>query len=233
MRRRRACLAVAATVALFSACDRDDGRQLQPPDSYAVYQLQNTTPSTTSTVAPPPSELIPVQTSSTPTSTSTSTSTPNPASGEAAATGLQLTGPWEDGAAIPVEYTCDAAGDVPLISWTAPPDGTAELALSVVDPDAGGFVHWVVIRLPPQAGSVGGGQPLVAGAAEASNSFGDVGWGGPCPPPGAGPHTYVFTLHVLDQATELPADSPTGDLLTAVDAATASTATYTGTYERA
>ena len=46
-------------------------------------------------------------------------------------------------------------------------------------------------------------------------------------------HTYVFTLHLLDQQLELPADTPTNDLLAAVDAATAETATFTGTYERA
>ena len=106
------------------------------------------------------------------------------------------------------------------------------MALSVVDPDANGFVHWLVIGLPAQAGSVGGGEPLVAGAAEAANSFDNPGWGGPCPLPGSGPHTYRFTLHALDQATELPADSPTTDLLAAVDAATASSVAFTGTYER-
>jgi Raf kinase inhibitor-like YbhB/YbcL family protein len=120
-----------------------------------------------------------------------------------------------------------------LITWTAPPSGTAELALSVVDPDAQGFVHWLIIGLPGEAGSVGGGEPLVDGAAEATNGFGVGGWGGPCPPPGAGPHTYEFTLHVLDQQIELPAETPTNELLTAVEAATASSATFTGSYERA
>ena len=57
-----------------------------------------------------------------------------------------------------------ALDEVPLITWTAPPEGTAELALSVVDPDANGWVHWLVVGLPPEAGSVGGGEPLVDGA---------------------------------------------------------------------
>ena len=145
---------------------------------------------------------------------------------------MQFSGPWVDGAAIPASFTCDGADDAPLITWTAPPDGTVELALSVTDPDAGGFVHWLVVELPAQAGSLGGGEPTVVGA-EAINSFGDPGWSGPCPPPDDGPHTYVFTLHLLDQQLELPADTPTNDLLAAVEAATAQTATFTGTYERA
>jgi hypothetical protein len=145
---------------------------------------------------------------------------------------MQFSGPWGDGAAIPASFTCDGAGDAPLITWTAPPDGTVELAMSVTDSDADGFVHWLVVGLPAQAGSLGGGEPTAVGA-EAVNSFGNPGWGGPCPPPGDGPHTYVFTLHLLDQQLELAADTPWNDLLTAVEAATAQTATFTGTYERA
>ena len=243
---------------VVTACDSDDGREMQTPDSYARFQLENTTTSTSTTVAPPPTEFIPVTTSTMPstsstssTSSSTTSSTTTPGGAGSTTTGpavqpaesasaaaaaeaaqLQFTGPWEDGAAIPVDYTCDGAGAAPLITWTAPRQGTAELALSVIDPDADGFVHWLVVGLPAQAGSVGGGEPLVNGAAEGINGFGSVGWGGPCPPPGGGPHTYRFTLHMLDQAVELPADSPTADLLAAVDAATASGVTLTGTYER-
>jgi Raf kinase inhibitor-like YbhB/YbcL family protein len=247
-RRRTALLALAATAAL-AACDTDDGRQMQTPDSFTRFQLQSTTPSTTSTVAPPPTELALIPTTSSSTSTTSSTTSTSALSSTAnaptttsagvatqapdnIAQSMQFSGPWDDGAAIPASFTCDGAGDSPLITWTAPPDGTVELALSVTDSDADGFVHWLVVELPAQAGSLGGGEPTAVGA-EAVNSFGDPGWGGPCPPPGAAPHTYVFTLHLLDQQLELPADTPTNDLLNAVDAATAQTATFTGTYERA
>ena len=107
------------------------------------------------------------------------------------------------------------------------------MALSVIDPDANGFVHWLVVGMPAQAGSVGGGEPLVDGAAEAVNSFENPGWGGPCPLPGSGPHSYEFTLHLLDQALEVPADAPTNDLVAAVEASTANSVMFTGTYERA
>jgi Raf kinase inhibitor-like YbhB/YbcL family protein len=33
---------------------------------------------------------------------------------------------------------------------------------------------------------------------EGRNDFGSRGWGGPCPPPGHGPHRYVFRLYALD-----------------------------------
>ena len=254
MRRRRlAVVTLAAAVLALNACDTDDGREMQSPDSMARFRLENTTTSTSTTVAPPPTEFIPA-TSSTSTSTTTSTSSTStsstsstappsgalvspaessPVTAAGAGAELQFAGPWDDGEAIPVEFTCDGASAEPLITWAAPPEGTAELAVSVIDTDADGYVHWLVIGLPAEAGSVGGGEPLVTGAAEGLNSSGGPGWAAPCPDPADTPHSYQFTLHVLDQATELPPDSPTADLLAAVDAATAKTATFTGTYERA
>ena len=60
MRRRRlACLALAADRPVLTACDTDDGREMQTPDSYARFQLQNTTTSTSTTVAPPPDRVHP------------------------------------------------------------------------------------------------------------------------------------------------------------------------------
>jgi Raf kinase inhibitor-like YbhB/YbcL family protein len=263
-RRRTAFLALAAATAL-AACDTDDGRQMQTPDSFARFQLQSTTPSTTSTVAPPPTELTVAPTTPAPSSTSAPATTSNASTTAVAATtraadaatttaanaasttaagaaggpradradpAMRFAGPWDDGAAIPARFTCDGAGAAPRVTWTRPPAGTAELAMAVTDADADGFVHWLVVELTAQAGSLGGRQPTAVGA-EALNSFGDPGWGGPCPPPGDGPHTYVFTLHLLDQQLELPADTPTDVLLDALEAATAGTATFTGTYERA
>ena len=45
-------------------------------------------------------------------------------------------------------------------------------------------MHWLVIGLPAEAGSVGGGEPLVVGAAEAANSFGAAGLERPVPAAG-------------------------------------------------
>ena len=87
---------------------------------------------------------------------------------------------------------------VPLLTWTTPPDDTVEVALVVTDESADDFAHWIVIALPPEAGSVGGPEPLAVGT-EATNSGGEIGWAGPCPPD-AEPHTYRFTLYALSQA---------------------------------
>jgi Raf kinase inhibitor-like YbhB/YbcL family protein len=251
MRRRGlTCLTVALAVTGFTACDTNDGREMEPPSSYARFQLQNTAPSTAPTTAAPPTELtVPttlatttVPTTSAPLSTDAGASVPGIDEGtdasaaaalgvpDLAAQGLVVTAPWEPGGAIDPAFTCEGAGDAPLITWTAPPEGTAELAFAVVDETADGFVHWLVIGLPAEAGSLGGGEPLVVGS-EAINDFAYPGWGGPCPPAGSGPHTYRFTLYALSQALGLTTDTPATDLLAAIEAAAVGAATLTGIYE--
>lgn len=147
--------------------------------------------------------------------------------------GVQFAGPWEPGAPIAIEFSCDADGDTPLLTWTAPPEGTAEIAITVTDEssDPAGFAHWIVIGLPPEAGSVGGSEPVVVGT-EAMNSTGELGWRAMCPPdPDA--HTYRFALYALSQPIELPGESLPGDLITAIETSASGVTSFTGTYQRA
>jgi phosphatidylethanolamine-binding protein (PEBP) family uncharacterized protein len=143
--------------------------------------------------------------------------------------GVEFTGPWPAAGEIPVEYTCTGDESVPLLTWTAPPADTVEMALVVVDETADDFAHWIVIGLPPEAGSVGGPEPIAVGT-EAMNSVGNLGWAGPCPPdPDA--HTYRFTLYSLSQALELPPESLPGDLIQAIEASATGATSLTGTYQ--
>ena len=77
------------------------------------------------------------------------------------------------------------------------------------DPDARGFVHWLVVGIPASADGLSGGA-LPAGAREGGNDFGRTGYGGPCPPSGS--HRYVFTLYALSEALQL-SGTPTADEL--------------------
>ena len=133
------------------------------------------------------------------------------------------------GGAIPREYTCDGADQTLPVAWSGVPAGTAELALVMDDPDAHGFVHWVVVGIPPSA--TGLGVDLPAGATEGKTGFGRAGYGGPCPP--SGTHHYVLTLYALSAPLTLP-PTPTADQLRQAAAGqTIEAATLTGTYERA
>jgi Raf kinase inhibitor-like YbhB/YbcL family protein len=109
-------------------------------------------------------------------------------------------------AEIPVEHTCDGGDRPPDLNWADVPAGTAELLLLMDDPDAKGFVHWLVARIPAgTAQIVDGVVPL--GAVELTNGFGRTGYGGPCPPHGQ--HRYDFTLFALSNSVALPG-SPSG-----------------------
>ncbi len=116
---------------------------------------------------------------------------------------------FPEGSRIPAKYTCNGAGISPQLAWSAPPAGTVSFALIVTDPDAPGrtFVHWVLYDLPAAAQALPEGVPtqgqLPDGSRQGRNDFGDIGYGGPCPPPGS-PHHYVFTIYALDAKLNLP-----------------------------
>lgn len=114
-----------------------------------------------------------------------------------APTTITVTSPaFGEGEAIPRDYTCRGAGRVPALAWRGVPGDAAAVAVVVSDPDApkGTFVHWVVHGLAGRDGGLSGGQ-LPAGAREAENSAGTVGWYPPCPPSGV--HRYRFTVYAL------------------------------------
>ncbi len=154
---------------------------------------------------------------------------PSPVSGP-----FTLTSPaFADGEAIPRANTCDGADRSPELRWTNAPNGTAAFVLEMIDPDAHDWVHWLVLDI---SGAANGSLPAAVGTGagalqQGRNSFGKVGWGGPCPP--SGTHHYVFSLFALDARLGLSGDPDR----TAIDKAMAANhvlgkATLTGTYRR-
>jgi Raf kinase inhibitor-like YbhB/YbcL family protein len=94
---------------------------------------------------------------------------------------------------IPRAYTCDGRDSSPPLHWTAPPHATRTFSLTMVDLDAG-FVHWRVTGIPVRVRSLRSGAHV---GHETTNDFGRRGYGGACPPRGAGLHRYVFTLRAV------------------------------------
>jgi len=137
---------------------------------------------------------------------------------------------FSEGGAIPKEYTCDGADHTLPVAWSGVPAGTVELALVMDDPDARGFVHWVVVGIPAAASGLDGAS-LPAGAREGKTGFGRAGYGGPCPP--SGTHHYVITLYALSAPLSLPPAPTADELLQAAAGQTIATATLRGTYQRA
>lgn len=144
---------------------------------------------------------------------------------------------FADGSRIPKRHTADGADASPPLTWKAPPEGTVSFALVVEDPDApkGLFVHWLAWNLPkdtrelPEGYSTKPQQP--DGVRQGRNGFGNIGYGGPSPPPGAA-HRYVFRLFALDTKLELQAGAERRDLDRAIEGHILGEARLIGTYRR-
>jgi Raf kinase inhibitor-like YbhB/YbcL family protein len=155
--------------------------------------------------------------------------------------GLSLSSPAFDGGTVPTAYTCDGEDVSPPLRVDGVPDGAASLALVVDDPDAPTdepFVHWLLWNVPPDTTEIPEDVPdgervdALDGAAQGTSGFGDVGYGGPCPPEGDGPHTYRFTLHALDAELDVEPGAERGALEPAMDDRVVDETTLASEYER-
>jgi Raf kinase inhibitor-like YbhB/YbcL family protein len=138
---------------------------------------------------------------------------------------------FSDGELVPRRHTCEGEDISPPLSWSDPPEGTRSLALVVDDPDAPGgtFTHWLAWDIDPAAGELGEGQPAPS---EGRNDFGQIGYRGPCPPPGHGPHRYFFRLYALGEPLGVEPGADKTEVERALDGRSPATAELMGTYER-
>ncbi len=134
---------------------------------------------------------------------------------------------------IPRKYSCDGEDVSPPLAWDGVPADAKALALIVDDPDARGWVHWVAfdIAVSGPSGALVEGASTASGAPrQGTNSFGKVGWGGPCPP--SGTHHYRFRLLALRLPLGLK-DAPTAaEALAAASGKIVEEATLTGLFHR-
>lgn len=137
---------------------------------------------------------------------------------------------------IPERYTGDGDDVSPPLAFEGVPAETVELALTVVDPDApaGDFVHWVIFKMPATTTALSQAVPTEEtladppGALQGENDFGDIGYGGPAPPPGE-THHYVFTLYALSEPLDLEPGADRDTLLEAMDGLILTQTQITGT----
>jgi Raf kinase inhibitor-like YbhB/YbcL family protein len=116
---------------------------------------------------------------------------------------MLITSPaFEDSGIIPNKYTCDGDNINPPLRFISAPEAAQSLVLIVDDADApsGTWVHWIVINIDSKVNMIHEGVSP-AGAKEGINSFGNLGYDGPCPPTGT--HRYFFRLYALDKKLEV------------------------------
>jgi Raf kinase inhibitor-like YbhB/YbcL family protein len=121
---------------------------------------------------------------------------------------------------VPDESTCQGADVSPEIEIQG--INATSLAVIVDDPDApyAVFTHWLIWNIPPTetipraiektANIV---DPFTA--VQGANDFGEIGYSGPCPPPGK-PHRYFFRVFGLDRMLDLTAGASAKELMRAM-----------------
>ena len=140
------------------------------------------------------------------------------------------------GGMIPSPYTCQGKDISPPLVWSGTPKNTKSYALICDDPDApmGTWVHWVFYNIPPSCSSLPEAlekteRPALGGI-HGKSSFGDFGYGGPCPPWGT--HRYYFRLHALDAMLSLGSGASKKDILEAMEGHILAKAELMGTYRK-
>jgi Raf kinase inhibitor-like YbhB/YbcL family protein len=137
---------------------------------------------------------------------------------------------FEEGGAIPSRYTCDGDDVSPPIAWSGAPEDTAAYALIVDDPDARGWIHWLVTDVPADRQGLDDGASGTSAATEGQNDFGRTGHGGPCPP--SGTHRYAFEVFALSQPLGLGTGFSADELRAAMEGKVLATGRLNGTYAR-
>ena len=141
-----------------------------------------------------------------------------------------------EGQMIPRRHTCDGEDVSPPLAWSGVPEKTRSLALICDDPDApvGTWDHWVLFNIPADANglaeAVAAEPTLENGAVNGSNSWGRLGYGGPCPP--GGTHRYFFYLFALDCRLELESGATKSQLRRAMEGRVLAEGRLMGRYRR-
>lgn len=143
---------------------------------------------------------------------------------------------FNEGEAIPRQYTCDGINISPPLEWSGVPKTAKTIAIIADDPDApaGTWVHWVLYNLPAEnigmVENLPATENLNAGGSQGKNDFGKIGYGGPCPP--SGTHRYFFKVYAVDTELPLKAGATKAEVEKAMEGHVLAQAQLMGTYSR-
>lgn len=144
---------------------------------------------------------------------------------------------FKEGQPIPAKYTCDDKNVSPPLRWSDIPKNAKTLFIMCEDPDApgGAWLHWTLFNLPVAVTEMGEAvpnkDPLPHGALQGLNDFQNVGYGGPCPPPGKA-HRYIFKIYALDSQLQLKSGAGKKELLKTIEDHIIGEGQLMGTYQR-
>jgi Raf kinase inhibitor-like YbhB/YbcL family protein len=115
---------------------------------------------------------------------------------------MTVTSPDVSQSVMGSDFTCHGEGKSPGLHWSGAPAGTKSLAVVMDDAAAPitPYIYWIVFDIGPQTTNIQAGQ-IPAGARQARNSKGTIGYDPPCPVGRA--HFYRFTVYALGTALRL------------------------------
>ena len=145
---------------------------------------------------------------------------------------MQLKSPaFSQNGVVPAKYTCDGQNISPPLQIAETPENAKSLVLICDDPDAPGktWTHWTVWNIDPTTTEIVEGTTL-AGSTQGVTDFGEVGYGGPCPP--SGTHRYFFKLYALDTMLNMSYQAKKEDIEKAMAGHVIDQAQLTGVYSR-
>ncbi len=145
---------------------------------------------------------------------------------------MKITSPsFRENGMIPERFTCEEEDVNPSFQIYAVPLEAKSLAIMMHDHDApsGDFVHWLIWNIDPEVGKISESMTPI-GAQEGTNDFGEVGWGGPCPP--SGMHRYEFHFYALSISIDLPSSGTKNDLRDLMDGYILDEASIVGLYKK-
>ena len=140
---------------------------------------------------------------------------------------------FQEDTVIDTKYTCDGQDLSPPLTWSGVPKGTVSFVMICDDPDApmGTWDHWLLFNLPSHVCELEKSiQTLPEGTQEGKNSWGKIGYGGPCPPDRI--HRYYFKLYALDDTLDLPTGADKSQIKTAMEGHILAQAELMGRYDR-
>lgn len=151
--------------------------------------------------------------------------------------GIRVSSPaFTDGGTIPTKHAGKGVGDnvSPALDWTGAPADARQLVLAIEDVDVPlprPLLHTVAL-IDPHIHRLAEGalRPGTAGLRFARTALG-LGYAGPRPIPGHGPHHYRFHVVALDEPVPDTATTARG-VLAAIPRHVLATGVLTGAYQR-
>ena len=145
---------------------------------------------------------------------------------------------FEEGGTLDTRFTADGEGRSPGLRWTGSPASAVATVIVVEDADSPTPIPLLHLLAWAEGGDgaipEGAWGPHCSDDRTGHNSFHKRGWLPPDPPPGHGPHRYLFQVYAVDALPDFTEHVVhKGDIVSALKGHVLAMGSMTGTYERA